>query len=112
MGGHGQPGVRDCEQIQMPHAGDYGRYLPIDHPDLLHGRPLRSRRNWSTSVDDGNDGCAPKRVTETAAAATAYSAASRSPIAWHKPTASAPTKQSPAAVVSTASTGKDGMCFA
>ena len=56
----------------------------------------------------GAEGCAPSFVTESAAAAFAKRTASRSGRPSTRATASAPQWTSPAAVVSTASTGEAG----
>src|SRR6202522_1153779 len=65
-------------------------------------------RNRSTSRAEGIDGCAPWRVTEIAATADAYRAASRGFLPNSRLTANPALKASPAAVESTAFTANDG----
>ena len=75
------------------------------------------RRNGTEAVPysaaissrDGNDDCAPGRVTVSAATAHALRAADVISSPDARPTASAPTKASPAAVGSTARTARAGI---
>ncbi len=61
-------------------------------------------RNASTSAREGIDSCAPRLVTEMAAAAEAKRAAANGSLPSSSATAKAPLKQSPAATVSIALT--------
>jgi hypothetical protein len=62
--------------------------------------------NDSTSAMVGIEGCAPTRVTDTAATAAAKNALACGGFPSISPTAKAPLKASPAAVVSIAFTAK------
>ena len=70
--------------------------------------PVRAAKNSSTSSLVGMEACAPARVTEIAAAAFAHNSAAAIPPPSASPTANAPLKTSPAAVVSLASTTNPG----
>ena len=67
------------------------------------------QRDATTSAAVGIDGAAPIRCTQIDAAMLAYSNASRMGLPSASCAATAPTKQSPAPVVSTASTMRPGM---
>src|SRR5207248_7616836 len=67
------------------------------------------RRNCSTSSAEGIEGCAPARVTESAATAEAKIALACTEERRRNPTARPALKASPAAVASTASTAKAGI---
>src|SRR5580698_5630506 len=69
-------------------------------------------KNASTAAFVGMEACAPRRVTEMAAAADANRAAAHGSLPSSNATAKAPLKQSPAATVSTASTRKGSTHFA
>src|SRR5206468_7918317 len=101
--GHREEGD-DCAHQQGRHGAEEKGPSLWSHP----ARPPRERRKASTSARWGSESCAPRFVHARAAAALASGiACSREPPAA-RPTASAPLKASPAAVESTASTGKDG----
>src|SRR4029453_4289219 len=101
--GHREQGDDPAHQERRRSAEEKGSAL-WSHP----ARPPRERRRASTSARSGSESCAPRFVHARAAAALARGIACSSEPPAASPTARAPLKASPAAVESTASTGKEG----
>ena len=120
---HGAGGARSVARV-VPSASDLRASVPDLTPPRIHARNNRpasharerafghpSRlpspaRHTSTSAAVGMLGCAPSRVTEHVAASTACCSALSSPAPPASATAKAALNTSPAAVVSTARTGR------
>src|SRR5262249_12915027 len=98
---------RDKQQCAQDQKGDQC---------LFHGNLTIKEKNYpracSTSARVGNEACAPIRVIAIEAATLANAIAPSKVMPSASPVAKAPLKQSPAAVVSSASTGRAGKCRA